>query len=619
MRLNVPQHLVDELRAGRVIAFVGAGFSAAARMPTWIDLIKGICASALAVHLITDSQTAFVHKIVKRGTGSDLDQAMQYLQDLLGIQFIADELNRVLKPHDPMPDEMYRRLCLIRSLPFRAILTTNFDDLLPGVVASDVVNRPFEEVLRGRHQGALASAPIDYSPCPSPSVACGDMPFPSSSVASVASAPFASPASNVKTTGGPVPAAEASIGPDDSFTWDLCFDDRIRYDTCTAASNGLRQASVPVIQLHGSVRDAGSLVATRQGYRTLLNLIPGYSTFLRSVMSVYTVLYIGFSFSDQYLNQLRSEILSVLRPQDSHGLPVAYAIVMDKEQGDSDFFRIHEGVHFLNWDTNGQTDFSGIERYLWILRNRINPWINLGAMLHRRRILCIDPAYDSDYGLGDLVPAMYHAVFLYEREDDDEIWQESSQKIVELSTRQRGNEYESLKLYMQQEHRLRRMERSPSPDVAESAGAEGLLQPVDGDGDGDGDGDKTGSPDPFSRPHFERRVETKSLVVHRALSLEACLEALRAVGKDQPPYDVIITNYGFQQGRDRRRPFVADLLQALHSDEELIDKRAPVVVYSHRIDLADRKREVLRYGAIAYACSEKGLFHTLHHIFSPAK
>lgn len=53
-------------------------------------------------------------------------------------------------------------------------------------------------------------------------------------------------------------------------------------------------------------------MVTRRGYRQLLHATSGYNDFLQSVMASCTVLYLGFSFTDHYLNDLRSSVLSMM-------------------------------------------------------------------------------------------------------------------------------------------------------------------------------------------------------------------------------------------------------------------------------------------------------------------
>merc|ERR1719361_2214361 len=77
---------------------------------------------------------------------------------------------------------------------------------------------------------------------------------------------------------------------------------------------------IPIIQLHGTVvgdesykADPG-LAFTRLGYRKLLHGSESYSKFLSSVMASTTILYMGFSFSDEYINEMRSSTMMMLTP-----------------------------------------------------------------------------------------------------------------------------------------------------------------------------------------------------------------------------------------------------------------------------------------------------------------
>merc|ERR1719336_1560202 len=111
------------------------------------------------------------------------------------------------------------------------------------------------------------------------------------------------------------------------------------------------QVSCPVIQIHGALRIPRSIVFTRLGYRRLLYEAHSYLTFLKSALSSYTVLYLGFSFSDAYLNELRSEIRSLL---GNDGPPIAYAVTNDKSELERKFYLQHEGVHMINFDTQSE-------------------------------------------------------------------------------------------------------------------------------------------------------------------------------------------------------------------------------------------------------------------------
>ena len=80
-------------------------------------------------------------------------------------------------------------------------------------------------------------------------------------------------------------------------------------DSCCGQNDG--DDSRLVIQIHGSTSDPQSIVLTREGYRSLLHLNPAYSNFLKTVMAGSTLLYMGFSFTDGYFNEIRSELMTL--------------------------------------------------------------------------------------------------------------------------------------------------------------------------------------------------------------------------------------------------------------------------------------------------------------------
>ena len=64
------------------------------------------------------------------------------------------------------------------------------------------------------------------------------------------------------------------------------------------------QRVAPVLQIHGSVKKASTIVLSREGYRRLLHSAPYYQDFLKSIVLSRTILYMGYSFTDEYLNEV---------------------------------------------------------------------------------------------------------------------------------------------------------------------------------------------------------------------------------------------------------------------------------------------------------------------------
>ena len=70
-------HLLDQINEGKCIAFVGAGFSAPAKLPTWKALLTKTLESAHGKGEIDYEFKEEIEKILQRGTGDAFDQAAQ--------------------------------------------------------------------------------------------------------------------------------------------------------------------------------------------------------------------------------------------------------------------------------------------------------------------------------------------------------------------------------------------------------------------------------------------------------------------------------------------------------------------------------------------------------------
>lgn len=311
---ELPEHLVAEIVAGNCVAFVGAGFSAAG-VPTWAELLSSIAAGDDVPERV---QARVARLLEEPRTALDYEAAAQELRDALGRGvFDRRVAERVGRPSGG--SAMENRLRLLRGIPFRAILTTNFDGYLPGVVPS-----------RDAYLGVLR--------------------------------------------------------PESHRWWETRFweDD----------------ASGPqVVKLHGDAAadPPRDVVITRRDYRQLLYQDSAYTTFLRSVLATTTVLYLGFSFTDAYLNELRSEILALLDYRGGDA-PVAYAVVNDVGPAEANYLRAHEGIEVLSYDSAGGTDFSGFDDYLRSIHDSSSPKHLLGRLLAGKRLLWADPTKDAEHG-----------------------------------------------------------------------------------------------------------------------------------------------------------------------------------------------------------------------------
>lgn len=305
MPLALPPALVEQVLAGQCVAFVGAGFSAAARLPEWTGLLDQLAAGPE----ISAALREHIARLVARPSAHRFDRAAQLLQDALGRKAFIDGLAAALGQPE-LNEAMRRRLEWLRGIPFRAILTINFDPLLDGELPSPSAYR---KILRP--------------------------------------------------------------GPDQ--WWSQVF-------------RSIEEGA-PVLKLHGDLRRSAidTIVITRQDYRRRLYADPAYLGFLRSIFAHCPVLFLGVSFEDAYLNELRSETLALLGYGRGQ-MPVAWAVMNDCDASTRAFFADHEGIQLLAYDSDGGRDFSGFDRYLEALYDATHPVAYLSRLLADRRILWVD-------------------------------------------------------------------------------------------------------------------------------------------------------------------------------------------------------------------------------------
>lgn len=345
---RIPPGLIESINAGDCIVFLGAGAVQKAGLPGWIKLLNNLIVNFEKELPIDDPRReeivpylrTLLDKNKKKPTSDDLDQCAQGLEDQLGSAVmdakIAEQLGEPI-----MGDEMNEIKDCIMGTPFCGIVTTNYDNVFPGVPAVCPTAKP------------LMRRMLRYSP-------------------------------------------------------------NIWQNLAHAASSG--QAPIPpTLQLHGSVNHIGTgLVLSRQGYRRLLNGCDYYQRFVSSLMAAKTILYVGFSFTDHYINDIRRDVVSMLgefRPSDP---PVAYTIQSTAEEqvlpcdgevsqlhgpkkkcdGEiipvawpeemCDFYRRHEGVHVITYPKKDRSEFS---KLLHAIHDQTSPAFLLASKLSGKKIL----------------------------------------------------------------------------------------------------------------------------------------------------------------------------------------------------------------------------------------
>ncbi len=326
---HIDPRLLADIRDGNCVAFVGAGFSAAAGLPGWPLLLR-ILAGALPDDAAIEERKTLEGLLATPAASSrELEMAAQLLFDALGEHRCRAVLREALKK-ESLPELMQLRLKHLFGIPFRAIVTTNFDPLIAGVPPDA---SGYRRLLRAPRYSpwreAIARAALGMSP-----------------VAATADAP-----------------------------------DR------------------PVIQLHGTLADDRTLVFTRAQYRRRLYASPAYLTVLRALLATSSVLFLGYSLKDAYLNELRAELVEAFQGDDgavrsaADARPLAWAVLEDVSDVARAYYERHEGLGVLPYRTAaGGTDHSGFDALLAQIYAQTNPVHRLGQLLSGRRVMWFDPS-----------------------------------------------------------------------------------------------------------------------------------------------------------------------------------------------------------------------------------
>jgi CheY-like chemotaxis protein len=152
-----------------------------------------------------------------------------------------------------------------------------------------------------------------------------------------------------------------------------------------------------VLKLHGDLEwDKNPLVLSTRDYRKRLYETPGYRSFLRTLFTTKTILFMGFSFTDAYINEIRGEILSSF---DHEGAGLCdYALLAEVSQTVKDHWRDADRLQVLDYP-NPDNKHAGFDLWLKAIHDACCPETTLRSLVDGKRILWFDPRpQNNEYG-----------------------------------------------------------------------------------------------------------------------------------------------------------------------------------------------------------------------------
>lgn len=129
---TIPPELIDSIKNNKCILFVGSGLSASIKrangktLPTWGEFLIELLEWAKSKNSIFWNGPEEIQAIIKKG---NYLLAAQELQECVQLGEFAEFLNTVFRDRSVRPSETHKK---IHNIPFRCILTTNYDTLIEG-------------------------------------------------------------------------------------------------------------------------------------------------------------------------------------------------------------------------------------------------------------------------------------------------------------------------------------------------------------------------------------------------------------------------------------------------------------------------------------------------------
>ncbi|MCJ8288374.1 MAG: SIR2 family protein [Crocinitomicaceae bacterium] len=227
---NIPIDLIESIRKGECILFLASGLSSQVirsngeRLPSWTSFLKELLIWAETKRVPFNSDPDEIREMIDKG---NLLMAAQELQELINPNEFGDFLNGIFRDKKVKPTESHN---LLAQIPFRSILTTNYDTLIEGAYTIS--------------------------------------------------------------SGGQIPKTFTQLDLD-------------------AALSPLRKKDFFIFKMHGDIDRPNTIVLGTRSYNNLMYKSPEYLSFLETLFTTHTVLFIGFGGSDPDLDYLMDRLSTI--------------------------------------------------------------------------------------------------------------------------------------------------------------------------------------------------------------------------------------------------------------------------------------------------------------------
>lgn len=241
--ITIPKDLIEAIKKRECVLFVASGLSSQVKrsngqpLPNWTGFLEELLNWAKIKRVPFNSDPTEIQEMITKGNHL---MAAEELQELINVNEFGEFLNDVFRDNKVKPTNTHQTLT---KIPFRAILTTNYDSLLEGAYTIS--------------------------------------------------------------SGGQIPK---SFTPSD----------------LSSALSPLRKKDFFIFKMHGDIDRPASIILGTRSYNNLLYKSPEYLSFLETLFTTQTVLFIGFGGSDPDLDYLLDRLSTIFsRTLNKHFILIA--------------------------------------------------------------------------------------------------------------------------------------------------------------------------------------------------------------------------------------------------------------------------------------------------------